>query len=75
MLQDEDGILNYKTMIQYPQDSGTLVPSQDLVDGIMLLNSIGTLVANSEAGTVLEPQSDLGIMVINNDRRGAYNKK
>jgi hypothetical protein len=66
-LQDEDDILNNKTMVQYPQDSGTLVPSRDLVDGTVLPNDTGTLVANSEAGTMLELQSDLGTMVINSD--------
>jgi hypothetical protein len=67
VLQDEDDILNNKTMVQYPQDSGTLVPSQDIVDGTVLPNDAGTLVANSEAGTMLELQSDLGTMVINSD--------
>jgi hypothetical protein len=66
-LQDEDDVLNNKTMVQYPQDSGTLVPSRDLVDGTVLPNDTGTLVANSEAGTMLELQSDLGTMVINSD--------
>ncbi|GFG40334.1 hypothetical protein Cfor_00927 [Coptotermes formosanus] len=64
---DDDDILNNKTMVQYPQDSGTLVPSRDLVDGTVLTNDTGTLVANSEAGTMLELQSDLGTMVINSD--------
>jgi hypothetical protein len=54
-------------MVQYPQDSGTLVPSRDLVDGTVLPNDTGTLVANSEAGTMLELQSNLGTMVINSD--------
>jgi hypothetical protein len=67
MLQDEDEVLNSKTMVQYPQDSGTLVPSRDLVDGTVLPNDTGTLVASSEAGTMLELQSDLGTMVINSD--------
>ncbi|KAJ9595224.1 hypothetical protein L9F63_013485, partial [Diploptera punctata] len=64
---DEDDILNNKTMVQYPQDSGTLVPSRDLVDGTVISNDGGTLVANSEAGTMLELQSNLGTMVINSD--------
>ncbi|KAJ4430170.1 hypothetical protein ANN_22380, partial [Periplaneta americana] len=65
---DEDDILNNKTMVQYSQDSGTLVPSRDLVDGTVLSNNdAGTLVTNSEAGTMLELQSDLGTMVINSD--------
>lgn len=67
MLQDDDDVINNKTMVQYPQDSGTLVPSRDLVDGTVLTNDTGTLVANSEAGTMLELQSDLGTMVINSD--------
>jgi len=67
MFQDDDDIVNNKTMVQYPQDSGTLVPSRDLVDGTVLANDTGTLVANSEAGTMLELQSDLGTMVINSD--------
>jgi serine/threonine kinase 3 len=67
MFQDDDDIVNNKTMVQYPQDSGTLVPSRDLVDGTVLTNDTGTLVANSEAGTMLELQSDLGTMVINSD--------
>lgn len=67
MFQDDDDIINNKTMVQYPQDSGTLVPSRDLVDGTVLTNDTGTLVANSEAGTMLELQSDLGTMVINSD--------
>lgn len=67
MFQDDDDIINNKTMVQYPQDSGTLVPSRDIVDGTVLPNDTGTLVANSEAGTMLELQSDLGTMVINSD--------
>jgi hypothetical protein len=67
ILQDEDDVLNNKTMVQYPQDTGTLVPSRDIVDGTVLPNDTGTLVANSEAGTMVELQSDLGTMVINSD--------
>jgi hypothetical protein len=67
VLKDDDDIVNNKTMVQYPQDSGTLVPSRDLVDGTVLPNDTGTLVPNSEAGTMLELESNLGTMVINSD--------
>nr|CCX34980.1 Hippo [Blattella germanica] len=67
LCEDEDDAVNNKTMVQYPQDSGTLVPERDLVDGTVMANDAGTLVANSEAGTMLELQPNLGTMVINSD--------
>lgn len=68
VFQDEDEVVNSKTMLQYPQDSGTLVPSRDLVDGTLVPHrESGTLIANSDAGTMVELQSDLGTMVINSD--------
>jgi serine/threonine kinase 3 len=64
---DEDDVLNSKTMVHYPQDSGTLAPSWDLVECTVLPNDTGTSEANNDAGTVLELQSDLATMVINSD--------
>ncbi|XP_067008377.1 serine/threonine-protein kinase 3 isoform X2 [Anabrus simplex] len=65
---DEDEVVNNKTMLQYPADSGTLVPSRDLLDGTLVPHrDTGTLVGNSDSGTMVELASDLGTMVINSD--------
>ncbi|KAK7789783.1 hypothetical protein R5R35_012336 [Gryllus longicercus] len=65
---DEEEAVNNKTMLQYPADSGTLVPSRDLMDGTLVPRADGsTLPGHSDAGTMVELQSDLGTMVINSD--------
>ncbi|XP_046992295.1 serine/threonine-protein kinase 3 isoform X1 [Schistocerca americana] len=65
---DEDEVVNNKTMLQYPADSGTLVPTRDVVDGTLVpCRDNATLVPNSDAGTMVELQSNLGTMVINSD--------
>lgn len=62
---DEDEV-NSRTMKEFPEDCGTLVPGQDDGDGTMIAHTdCGTLVPGS--ATMVELQSNLGTMVINSD--------
>lgn len=63
---EEDGHANSETMIQYPEDCGTLVPSRD-TDGTLKAIDDATLVPGSQNNTMVELQSELGTMVINSD--------
>nr|CAD7201458.1 unnamed protein product [Timema douglasi] len=62
---DDDELLNNKTMVQYSEDSGTLVPTHDLLDVMLLKNLHST--AQNNPSTLIELQSNLGTMVINSD--------
>jgi serine/threonine kinase 3 len=57
----EGNVPNSKTVVQYPQDSGTFV------ECTVLPNDTGPIEANGESGTMLEQQSNPGTMVINSD--------
>lgn len=62
---DEEDV-NSRTMKQFPEDCGTLVPGRDDGDGTMIAHTdCGTLVPDS--ATMVELQSNLGTMVINSD--------
>lgn len=62
---DEDDV-NSRTMKEFPEDCGTLVPGRDDGDGTMIAHTdCGTLVPDS--ATMVELQSNLGTMVINSD--------
>lgn len=63
---EEDGHVNSETMIQYPEDCGTLVPSRD-TDGTLKAIDDATLVPGSQNNTMVDIQSELGTMVINSD--------
>lgn len=59
-------LLNSRTIKEFPEDSGTLVPEKDNLDGTMIAHTdCGTLVPDS--GTMVELESNLGTMVINSD--------
>nr|CAD7434558.1 unnamed protein product [Timema monikensis] len=62
---DDDELLNNKTMVQYSEDSGTLVPTHDLLDVMLLTNLHST--AQNNPNTLIELQSNFGTMVINSD--------
>lgn len=71
-LQDDDDqnqLLNSRTIKEFPEDSGTLVAGKDgqLMDGGTMIahEDCGTLVPDS--GTMVELNSNLGTMVINSD--------
>lgn len=58
--------LNSRTIKEFPEDTGTLVPEKDNLDGTMIAHTdCGTLVPDS--GTMVELESNLGTMVINSD--------
>lgn len=67
--QDDDDHhhqLNSRTIKEFPEDHGTLVPEKDNLDGTMIAHTdCGTLVPDS--GTMVELESNLGTMVINSD--------
>lgn len=71
---EEDGHANSETMIQYPEDCGTLVPSRD-TDGTLKAIDDATLVPGSQNNTMVELQSELGTMVINSDSDEATMKR
>ncbi|XP_063219954.1 serine/threonine-protein kinase hippo-like isoform X2 [Bacillus rossius redtenbacheri] len=64
---DEDELVNNKTMLQYSHDPGTLVPSCDVMDGTLVARQPYSLVPDSQSGTMVELQSNMGTMVINSD--------
>lgn len=65
---EDDGQLGSRTIVTSYQDEGTLVPERDLIDGTMIAHrDEGTLVPQSPSNTMVELQTDLGTMVINND--------
>lgn len=66
--------LNSRTIKEFPEDAGTLVPGRDMLDdGTMIAHEdCGTLVPDS--GTMVELQSNLGTMVINSDSEDATMK-
>lgn len=58
--------MNSRTIKEFPEDSGTLVPDKDNLDCTMIAHTnCGTLVPDS--GTMVELESNLGTMVINSD--------
>lgn len=57
--------MNSRTIKEFPEDTGTLVPEKDNLDGTMIAHvDCGTLVPD---GTMVELESNLGTMVINSD--------
>lgn len=66
--------LHSRTIKEFPEDAGTLVPGRDcLDDGTMIAHEdCGTLVPDS--GTMVELESNLGTMVINSDSEDATMK-
>lgn len=57
--------MNSRTIKEFPEDTGTLVPEKDNFDGTMIAHAdCGTLVPD---GTMVELESNLGTMVINSD--------
>lgn len=57
--------MNSRTIKEFPEDTGTLVPEKDNLDGTMIAHAdCGTLVPD---GTMVELESNLGTMVINSD--------
>lgn len=73
-IDDDLQQLNSRTIKEFPEDAGTLVPGRDLLDdGTMIAHEdCGTLVPDS--GTMVELQSNLGTMVINSDSEDATMK-
>ncbi|KAL9701696.1 hypothetical protein quinque_005137 [Culex quinquefasciatus] len=70
---DEEDV-NSRTMKQFPEDCGTLVPGRDDGDGTMIAHTdCGTLVPDS--ATMVELQSNLGTMVINSDSEESTMKR
>lgn len=70
---DEDDV-NSRTMKEFPEDCGTLVPGRDDGDGTMIAHTdCGTLVPDS--ATMVELQSNLGTMVINSDSEESTMKR
>ncbi len=62
---DDDHQVNSRTIKEFPEDTGTLVPEKDNLDGTMIAHAdCGTLVPD---GTMVELESNLGTMVINSD--------
>lgn len=66
---DDDDQHNSRTIKEFPQDMGTLVPN----DGTMIAHNDYTLVPDS--GTMVELASNLGTMVINSDSEDSTMKK
>lgn len=66
---DFDYQQNSRTIKEFPQDTGTLVPT----DGTMIAHADYTLVPDS--GTMVELSSNLGTMVINSDSEDSTMKK
>lgn len=71
---DQQQLLHSRTIKEFPEDAGTLVPGRDcLDDGTMIAHEdCGTLVPDS--GTMVELESNLGTMVINSDSEDATMK-
>ncbi|XP_055534041.1 serine/threonine-protein kinase 3 isoform X2 [Wyeomyia smithii] len=70
---DEDDV-NSRTMKEFPEDCGTLVPGRDDGDGTMIAHTdCGTLVPDN--ATMVELQSNLGTMVINSDSEESTMKR
>lgn len=75
---DQQQQLNSRTIKQFTEDSGTLVPDRDGVvhidGGTMIAHTdYGTLVPDS--GTMVELESNLGTMVINSDTEDSTMKR
>ncbi|KAG4076890.1 hypothetical protein HA402_015877 [Bradysia odoriphaga] len=70
---DDDHQVNSRTIKEFPEDTGTLVPEKDNLDGTMIAHAdCGTLVPD---GTMVELESNLGTMVINSDSEDSTMKK
>ncbi|GLH10028.1 Serine/threonine-protein kinase hippo [Gryllus bimaculatus] len=66
---DEEEAVNNKTMLQYPADSGTLVPSRDLMDGTLVPRADGHDTGPGESGKKYRP-----LFLDHFDKKEAENK-